>query len=75
MKDIINYLLGVDDGQRPEFDIRVGDYWIGVTQWGDGVFVVSCEPLHSDNETGVTFTDKLEALAYIQKCVSEVTDA
>lgn len=74
MQTIINYILGLDGASRIAVDARIGDQWIGVTQ-RNGVLTVLCEPVNDDDRECVTFTDKLEALAYIQKCVSEVTDA
>lgn len=74
MQTIINYILELDGARRIAVDARIGDQWIGVVE-RDGVLTVLCEPMNDDDRECVKFTDKLEALAYIQKCVKGVTNA
>lgn len=75
METITNYILGLDDARRIAVDARIGDHWIGVTD-RDGVLTVLCEPMNDDDEREcVQFTDKLEALNYIQNYVNGITNA
>lgn len=74
MQTITNYILGLDGATRIAVDARIGDQWIGVVE-RDGVLTVLCEPMNDDDRECVKFTDKLEALTYVQNYLKEVTDA
>ena len=72
MEKIASYILGLDGARRIAVDARIGEHWIGVTDRG-GVITVLCEPMNDDGRECVQFTDKLEALSYVQNYVKGIT--